>query len=245
LELEEAEAEIREEDLAPRGKIRVSLPTVFGKIFAVELLSEFTRRFPELRLELSLVDHYVDLIEEGIDLALRVGPVNDDNLSARRLCANRRLLVAAPSYLERHGHPQSVAELSAHTCILFSGFRPATKWNLVGAEGAVSACVSGNVQSNNMHVVARCAAQGLGLAPGATMSVAQHLINGELLRVLPAYEFEPTSVFAVYPSNRQLSTKVRPVVNFLAEQLGDPPMWDQRLQCTAVLRSTLDTGGDQ
>ena len=228
-DLADAEAEIQTAVLRPRGTLRLSASIGFGQEHLAPLLGPLLEEFPELSLELSLTNRFVDLIDEGVDLAVRIGALSDSRLMARRLCTNRRVLVASPAYLERRGSPASPAELSAHECVLFTVFAKPREWKLIGPEGPVSVSVSGRITTNNIDVVLAAARQGLGVTVGATLSVGPALLAGELVRILPDYEFEQTAIFAVYPSARQLSTKVRAAVDFLAARLQDPPSWDRAL----------------
>jgi DNA-binding transcriptional LysR family regulator len=207
----------------------MSAPVVFGMNFVTPMIGPLLSQYPELSIDLSLTDRMVDLVEEGLDLAIRIGALADSRLIARRLCTNHRILVAARGYLERHGTPLHPSELSDHDCILFTGFSRPREWRLLGPEGLVSLNVSGRVATSNVQVLAEAAKQGLGITMGATLSVGPALLSGELVRVLSDYEFETTAIFAVYPSARQLSTKVRAVVDFLADQVKDPPIWDRAL----------------
>jgi DNA-binding transcriptional LysR family regulator len=229
-DLADAEAEVQQTLRRPRGNLRMSAPVVFGQLYITRMLGEMLGRFPELSIDLSLSNRFVDLIEEGMDLAIRVGSLGDSRLMARRLCVNRRVLVAAPSYLERHGTPKSIEDLAKHDCIIFTGFTRPREWKLIGPQGPVTVSVSGRVATDNVEVLTSTSTQGLGIAVGATMSVNTALKSGELVRVLPDWEFEQTAVFAVYPSGRQLSSKVRATVDFLVEKLEDPPIWDRSLR---------------
>src|SRR6478735_6279469 len=184
----------------------------------------------EAEVQKVLANRFVDLIEEGMDLAIRIGSLADSRLVARRLCTNRRVLVAAPSYLKRHGKPKTVEDLARHQCVLFTGFSRPGEWKLIGPEGPVGVSVAGRGVTNNVVTLTSAAQQGLGITVGATLAVGPSLLAGDLVRVLPEYEFEPSAVFAVYPSARQLSTKTRAAVDFLAAKLTDPPTWDQRLR---------------
>jgi DNA-binding transcriptional LysR family regulator len=139
------------------------------------------------------------------------------------------VLVAAPSYLAERGTPRTPADLHDHECVLFTGFSKPREWRLIGPEGPVNVAVSGRMASNNVEVASTAAKLGLGITVGATLAVGKALLSGELVRVLSDYEFEPTAVFAVYPSARQLSPKVRIAVDFLAERLKDPTSWDRSL----------------
>jgi DNA-binding transcriptional LysR family regulator len=228
-DLAEAEDEARETQLHPRGIVKVSASIVFGQLYVAPLVGPLLDRFPELSIELTLTNRFVDLIEEGVDLAIRIGALGDSRLVARRLCTNKRVLVASPAYLKRRGIPKTVEELSEHDCIVFTGFSKPREWKLLGPSGPVTVPISGRVATNNVEVLTAAAKQGHGITVGATLSVGPALVSGELVRILVDYEFEPTAVFAVYPSGRQLSSKVRATVDFLVENLGDPPSWDRSL----------------
>src|SRR4051812_9792529 len=229
LDLADAEAEVQETALRPRGTLRLSAPVVFGQQFIAPLLDELLHAFPELNVQLSLTDRFVDLIDEGMDLAIRVGSLSDSRLIARRLCTNHRVLVASSTYLEHRGFPSHPSELVDHDCVLFTSLARPREWNLLGPDGPVTVNVSGRMASNNADVVASSAKRGHGITIGATLVVGPALLAGELVRVLSDWEFENTAIFAVYPSARQLSTKVRATVDFLAEHLKDPPSWDRLL----------------
>jgi DNA-binding transcriptional LysR family regulator len=229
LDLADAEAELQTAQLRPRGTLKVTASVVFGQLYLGPLIPELLTHFPELSIDLSLTNRFVDLVDEGIDLAIRIGSLTDSRLIARRLCNNKRILVATPGYLKEHGTPRSLGDLKDHDCILFTAFAKPREWRLIGPEGPVAVNVSGRLATNNVEVASTAAKQGLGITVGATLSVGKALLSGELVRVLSEYEFEPTAVFAVYPSARQLSTKVRATVDFLVERMTDPPSWDRAL----------------
>lgn len=228
-DLADAEAEVQKTVAHPRGTVRLSAPVVFGQLHVAPMLGPLAERFPDLAFDLSLTNRFVDLIEEGMDLAIRIGQLADSRLIARRLCTNQRVLVASPSYLARRGVPKEPADLEEHDCVLFSDFARPREWKLLGRDGSVSVNISGKIASNNMEVMTSAAKQGLGITLGATLSVGPALLSGELVRVLSDYQLEPTAIFAVYPSARQLSSKVRATVDFLVETLSDPPIWDRML----------------
>jgi DNA-binding transcriptional LysR family regulator len=229
LDLADAEAELQTAQLRPRGTLKVTASVVFGQLYLGPLIPELLRHFPELSIDLSLTNRFVDLVDEGIDLAIRIGSLTDSRLIARRLCNNKRVLVATPGYLKEHGVPASPTDLKDHDCVLFTAFAKPREGRLIGPEGPLTVNVSGRIATNNVEVASTAAKQGLGVTVGATLSVGKALLSGELVRVLPDYEFEPTAVFAVYPSARQLSTKVRATVDFLVERMEDPPSWDRAL----------------
>lgn len=225
-DLSEAEDEARNTRLRPRGTLRVSAPVVFGQRYLVPLLDTLLAQYPELSVDLSLMDRFVDLVHEGFDLAVRIGALSDSRLIARRLCTNQRVLVASPDYLKARGTPQHPRDLAVHDCLQFTGFERRREWRLLGPEGPCQVGISGRVASNNVEVLAASAKKGIGITFGATLSVGPALKSGELVRVLPEWVFEPTAVFVVFPSALQQSPKVRATVNFLAEQLPEPPRWD-------------------
>ncbi|HEY6726175.1 MAG TPA: LysR family transcriptional regulator [Polyangiaceae bacterium] len=228
-DLKDAEMEVQQTVLRPRGTIRISTSVAFGQFYLGPLLVELTDRYPELTVDLFLTDRFIDLIDEGIDLGIRFGTLPDSRLIARRLCTNHRVLVAAPSYLERRGTPRTPADLPGHECLIFTSFSKPQEWRLIGPDGPVTVGISGHISSNNIAALASAAESGMGITVTATMVVGPQLASGQLVRVLPQYEFEPSAIFAVYPSARQLSTKVRAVVDFLVERLPDPPPWDRAL----------------
>jgi DNA-binding transcriptional LysR family regulator len=229
-DLAEAEAEAREATLRPRGMLRVTASVVFGMMHVAPLFESLMRQYPELSVDLSLTDRFVDLIEEGIDLAFRIGALPDSQLVARRLCTNHRVLVASKSYLDEHGTPTQPSDLARHDCLVFTSFTRPREWRLQGPDGPASVIVNTRFASNNPSVLTDTAKRGLGITLGATLAIAPALLAGELVRVLPQYEFEPSAIFAIFPSARQLSTKVRATVDYFAQNLKDPTTWDCELQ---------------
>lgn len=234
-DLKDAESEVQQTIVQPKGTIRISTSVAFGQIYLAALIGRLTARYPQLKVELFLTDRFVDLIDEGIDLGIRFGVLPDSRLIARRLCANPRILVASPDYLERAGYPECPEELACHECLLFTSFSRPHEWRLIGPEGPVTVNVAGRLASNNVAALATAAEHGLGITVTATLVVSAQLANGRLMRVLPEYQFEPSAIFAVYPSARQLSTKVRAVVDFLVECFSDPLSWDNELKSSPVL----------
>jgi DNA-binding transcriptional LysR family regulator len=228
-DLLDAEAEVQKATATPRGNLRITASLLFGQLYIAPLLDEILALYPELAIDLTLTNRFVDIIDEGIDLAIRIGALSDSRLIARRLCANKRVLVASPQYLARRGVPKHPDELAEHEIVLYTGFARPREWKLIGPDGPVSVTLSGRISTNNIEVLADTAKKGLGITVGPTMSVNEALMSGELVRVLEDYEFEQSAIFAVYPSARQLSTKVRAVVDFLVGKFVDPPTWERML----------------
>ena len=222
--LEAAEHELRERSVSPRGHLRVGAPVALGQSFLAPALSLFAAPFPDLTIELKLSDGGVGLESDGMNLLIRTGPLNDTPLSARRLCSERRFLVAAPAYLEKHGAPRTVAALAEHRCVVFTGFEKPSEWLLNGPGGPESVRVSGPIATNNVEVLALTASQGLGIAMGAATSASPYLRSGELCRVLSEYEFEPAQIFAYYSPSGALSSTVCRLLDFLLEELRRAPL---------------------
>jgi DNA-binding transcriptional LysR family regulator len=229
-DLSEAEAEVSADNLQPRGVLRLSAPVPFGIAHLSPLIPKMAELFPELTIDLVLTDRLVDLVDEGIDLAIRLGVLADSRLIVRRLCANRRILIASPDYLKKRGPPKAPADLTKHECLIFTALSNAREWRLVGKSGSVAIPVDGRIAANNGEVLFEAIKAGHGIGLGATFLVHEALKSGEVVRVLPGYEFERASVFAVYPSTRQLSSKVRAAVDFFAAAFKDPPLWDHQLK---------------
>ena len=171
-DLADAEAEVQKTVARPKGTLRVTASVVFGHLYLAPLLAELLEPFPELSVEMSLTNRFVDLIEEGIDLAIRIGSLADSRLVARRLCTNRRVLVASPELPRALREcPKTVEELARHQCVLFTGFARPSEWKLIGPDGPVSVSVGGRVATNNVETLTTAAKQGLGITVGATLSV--------------------------------------------------------------------------
>jgi DNA-binding transcriptional LysR family regulator len=228
-ELAKVEASLQNTTVRPIGKVRISAPVVLGQTYVAPLVGVLRRRYPELAVELTLTDRFVDLVHEEIDMAVRVGSPFDARLTTRRLCTNRRVLVASPAYLERHRAPEQPQDLSDHDCILFTHFTNQGQWRLAGPGGSVTVPVSGMLSTNNGYVLNNLAEQGLGVTFGATLSLAPALLAGRLVRLLPQYEMEQTGIFVAHLPADELPSRVGAAIDFFAEHLTDPPSWDRQL----------------
>lgn len=219
---------------APRGTLRVNLPMSFGILQVAPLLPAFLERYPEIDLDAAFEDRVVDLVEDGYDMAVRVGVLADSSLIARRLAPNRRVLCAAPSYLEQHGTPQSPEALAAHSCLLYSYQASGDTWRLYGPEGERSVRVSGRLRLNNGDAIRCAAVAGLGIAYLPTFMVGPDLQAGRLVAVLSEWmDGDQGAVHAVYSSGRHLSPKVRVFIDYLVECFGVEPPWDRDL-CASI-----------
>lgn len=226
-DLAEAEAEVSADTRAVSGVLRLSAPVTFGIQHLGPLLPQFHRAHPKLRLELSLNDRVIDLLEEGHDLAIRISGQLASSLVARRLAPVRMVICAAPEYLARHGEPHTPEELAEHQCLLYSYTDQPATWSF-GGNRAVN--VNGYLSANNGDVLRMAALAGEGIVRQPTFIVGEDLRSGHLRPLLTDYELPALSAYAVYPSRRHLSAKVRAFVDFLAGAWGDPPPWDTWMQ---------------
>lgn len=229
-EAEAAERAVTHLAAAPRGHLRLNAPMSFGVLHLSPHLPDLLRRCPELTLDLALNDRLVDLVEEGYDLAIRIGRLPDSSLIARRLAPSRTVLCAAPAYLEAHGIPDRPRDLKRHACLLYSYQADGEAWRLTGPEGAERVAIAGRFRVNNGDALRQVALGGLGIARLPTFIVGDDLRAGRLQRILPDWEIAAeAAVHAVYPATRNLSPKVRAAIDFLAERFGDRPYWDRAL----------------
>ena len=218
-ELAEAEAAVSARHSALQGSLRVSGPSGLGLVHLVPLLPDFLRRHPQLALDFDMSNRFVDLIEEGYDLAIRVGTLRDSRLAARRLGSNRRVLVAAPAYLREHGAPKHPRNIAAHSCLILDLGLHAETWNLVDRNARHGVRVAGPLRSNNAIAVRDASVAGLGIALLPRFAVLDELASGRLIQVLPRWTTAEQGIYAVYPSHRLIPAKVRAFVDFLDERL--------------------------
>ncbi len=219
LELEAGSRAVAALDDTPRGPLRVTAPLDLR--FLGPICAELIDLYPEIRLELSCTDRVVDLIEEGFDLAIRIGTLGDSSLIAQRLTSWRGLLVASDRYLDRRGTPTSPKELAEHDCVVFTASRG--RWRLESGRKAAEVEVSGPVISNDLSVIDDAAVAGHGIAMVAPFRCAAHLAQGNLQRVLPKWSAAEVPLHAVYPSRRHLAPQVRAFVDLLRDRLSSEP----------------------
>ncbi|MCU1735048.1 MULTISPECIES: LysR family transcriptional regulator [unclassified Pseudomonas] len=227
-DLESANLEASEAQGPPRGQLRVSLPVAFGQLHISPALPAFLARYPGITLELLLSDDVADLVEQRLDLAIRLGSVNSPDIVARRLAPHHRLLCASPEYLRRHGVPRTPADLAQHACLTFAYTRGNHLWHFTG-RSEESVRVSGPLRANNSLVLREAALNGMGLLLIADWLVGKDIDAGRLQIVLPEWKAhvnsEDSGVYAVYLPNRRNSKKVRAFVEFFVEHFGEPPYW--------------------
>jgi DNA-binding transcriptional LysR family regulator len=212
----------------PRGLLRVSLPTSFGRLHIAPRLKSFLDTFPDLRLLVDLNDEYVDLAAGGFDVAVRIGTLPDSTLIARRLAPNRRVLCASPMYLEKYGSPRTLQELDDHKLL---AAEPQIAWRLEGPQGPVTYKPQSSLQTNSSELVREAVLTGLGIAFRSTWDVGSELKLGMLKRVLPQFSgASDVNIYAVYAGRRLVPPKVRAFVDYFAAVFGpDLPYWDREI----------------
>ncbi len=228
-DIEEANAAVTELQEEPRGTLRINIPVVFGRRYIATTLPDFLDRYPELSVELQVTDHFVDLIEEGADLAIRVGGLTNTSFIARKLIGIQRLLVASPGYIEKHGTPSSPEDLLNHNCLRLRFSPGESHWELEHKNsGTVSDIhVKGNMQSNNVEAINAAMLNSGGIALLPSWVVGKDIQRGDATVILPEYHAKPqhvdSAVYAVYPYTRNVSAKVRAYIDFIAEKFKTEP----------------------
>ena len=223
-EVEDADAAVSQLSGSPRGVLRINAPVVFGRLQLAPALPKFLGRYPEVKIDLTLTDHYVDLIEEGSDVAIRMGEPRPSSLIARKLADNPWAICGSPDYLERSGSPATPEDLVAHNCLTRRPQAGGTfVWQFEGADGRHEVAVSGNLRTNNSEILRAAAIGGMGLVRLSEWIVRPEIRAGSLRLVLEDYEVSPMGsegpIYAVFPHSRHVSAKVRAFVDFMAERL--------------------------
>lgn len=226
-DLDEAETLVGRSRLEPRGTLRVAAPPSFGMFHLTPALADFAREQPQLEVELTLIDREPDLVEEGFDVAIRLGELEDSTLVAHRLARSRMVVCAAPSYLERHGRPTHPAELVNHNCLQLR-YPPLqfSHWAFDGPEGRVEVPVRGGFGSNIGDVLRLAAVHGMGLVLQPTYTLCNDIVTGALEPVLEDYEPLGMDIHAVYLHRKHLSAKVSSFLSFIKQRFQGEPYWE-------------------
>jgi DNA-binding transcriptional LysR family regulator len=218
---DELSADFEERSPEPRGRVRVSVPVVFGRLFVVPAVADFLKRHAEVSVELVMNDRYVNLVDEGFDLAIRVGVPTDTSARGRKLAESRRVLVAAPAYLKSHHRPKAPDDLRRHECLVHGDANASIVWRF-GTDPAksVPVPVRGRFAANNSEAVVLMARQGLGVALLADWLVREDLKRGRLVPLLERFAAPPAPVFALSPPGRFSSATVRALTEHLATTIA-------------------------
>lgn len=221
-EVEEAESEARSLTATPRGKLRVALPIMFGSLYVAPVMPEFLATYPEINLELKFSEKFVDLVEEGVDIAIRLGELKDSSLIARRLGTDDQIVVASPAYLAQTSEPKHPDELNQHNSLLFSSAEKGVTWNFSNQKPEVVAQVKGNFQSDTGSGLKEMLLAGAGIAFMPTWSVATEIKEGKLNHVLKDY-YRRYPINAVYSKDRYMPLKMRCFLDFMEKVIKTNP----------------------
>ncbi len=228
-EIEEAEILIAGLHEAPRGVLRINGPMSFGTAYLAGAVADFLASYPELKIELLLNDRFIDPLEEGVDVTIRIGELADSSLIARRIAATRMVFVAAPDYLARYGTPQTPDELARHRGLVYGQVGARTRWPMRRGDETVSVPVTAVMCANNGEVLREAACRGLGLALLPTVIVGDAVKAGHLRIVLAEFSPAPVPIHALYAPNRYLAAKTRLFIDFLAARFAAAP-WEAGLE---------------
>lgn len=219
-DLEEAESMLKAAQLRPSGNLRVDASVAFGRLKMVPLLGAFQAQYPDIRLRVTFTDRYIDLIEEGVDVCLRFGDLQDSTLIARRLMTTQFNIVGAPRYFARHGRPKTPADLSDHKCLAFThrDTRRTRDW-IFAVDGAASTLTpQGTMSFSDGAALCEAVCAGYGLAQLHDYYLDTEIARGKLVPVLDKFNPKPDSIWLVYPQTRHLTPNVRVFVDFMAAQ---------------------------
>ena len=216
--LQYAENQLTQARDEPAGRLHISAPTLFGRHYLVPLLTDFMQCYPKINLEVTLLDREVDLVEEGIDLAIRVGDLADSALIQRRLGQIQWITTASPEYLSKHSSPQSPTELMQHACLIYTS---ATnfEWPFLHQGKIIKLKVPAKMQSNTLDAVVSAAMKGMGIVLTPAWFVRNSLQQGVLTEVLHDYRMPPRPIYALFTHQHFMAQKVRLLLDYLAEHL--------------------------
>ena len=227
-DLDEAEAAVQQEHGELRGTLRLALPLSFGVRHMCKPIAAFTKRHPRIRFDLDLNDRRIDLVEEGMDVAIRIGHLDDSSLIARRLFEVRTVVSASPHYLKTHGTPATPEDLLDHDCLVYSNLADPDRWSWndrVGQRHSIE--INPVMRASSGDFLANAAAHGLGIVIQPTFLAAEAIRAGHLVPILRDVEWPVSPAYAVYPPTRHLSYRVRAFIDFLAERFAGRPQWDR------------------
>lgn len=220
-EVSDAEGEVASHAGELKGELRVSAPTSFGMLHLAPLWPAFLSRHPELLLQVDLTDRFVDLVDEGYDVAVRIARLPDSTLVSRQLAMTRLVLCASPRYLRLHGEPKVPEDLTKHTVFAYTLLSTGDQWPFDGPGGPVNVKIRPQMRSNSGDSCCEAALQGLGLVLQPSFLVGEHLRSGRLIEVMPRHRSVELGIYAVYPSRKLLAPRVRSLVDFLVESFSD------------------------
>ncbi|MCU7859422.1 MAG: LysR family transcriptional regulator [Candidatus Thiodiazotropha sp. (ex Lucinoma kastoroae)] len=229
-DMAEAEQSVSTAQHTLNGRIRLAAPLSFGLLHLAPALNTFMAQHPGVVLDMDFNDSQVDLIQEGVDLALRIGHLEDSNMVALPLAPVRAIICASPGYLARYGTPETPEELSGHQGLCYSNLPEPQKWRFIDSNGASHTVrVENRMQANNGEIILQAAAAGHGVCLSPTFIAYQAILEGRLVPILRDYVIPSATAYAIYPNRRFIPQRVRVLADFLRDLFGDKPYWDELL----------------
>ncbi len=219
-DVEEMEAAVTHLQTEPRGVLKISAPPVIGATHITRAIVEFLKTYPDLTVDLILQSTPSDMIDEGIDIAIYLGNLDDTSMVARKLASSSMVVCGSPDYLARFGIPEKPEDLNDHSCLVNWASAPRNKWHFKSPSGNSTIVVTGRMQANVADALRVAAVEGMGLVMLASYVVSRDIEKGKLKPVLESYTLPPLDIHAVYPHRKYLSAKVRRFLEFLQEWLG-------------------------
>ena len=228
VDVDEANIAVSQISGAPSGILRLTATAGIGRMHIAPALLDFHEKFPAVKIGLSLSDRVVDLVEEGFDLAIRVGRQRDSSLVARKIKSSHRVVCASPEYLDKMGAPRTPADLEDHNCLTFRAQPGSNVWTFRGAQGKIEVQASGSLFADSADALPAAATAGLGVILAPSWLIECDLVEDRLKEILPDYQVMPDAmpIYAVYPQQRHLAPKVRAFIDFLVERFQETPPGD-------------------
>ncbi len=227
--VQEAEAFVSSGHERAGGSLKITAPTGFSRMHIAPYLGKFMKLYPDLSIEIIATDHILDIVREGIDVAIRLSELDNSSLVAKKLAPCRRIFCATPEYLKEHGTPKTLSELSKHKILVENNLT----WRLQGPDGIVSLKLSGDIKTNSSEIVHQALVAGCGIALRSTWQIRDDLLTKKLVQILPQYREAPgVAVYAVYPDKQYIPARLRVFVDFLVSAYGPTPYWDEGLDLT-------------
>ncbi len=237
--VDEAECVVTGLTAEPQGTLKINAPMSFGIQHMGKLLADYQNKYPKMKIDLTLHDRQIDLVEEGYDLALRIAKLKDSSLIARRLAPCHLVMCASPAYLQEHGEPKKPSDLKKHQCLLYAYSDSVKNWMFEDKEGKKKQIsVDGSLYANNGNLICNALINGMGIARLPTFIIGDAIRKGEAKIILDDWRPEPQNISLLYPSSRHLSAKVRAFVDLAVEHFkpiqGEVNEWDRGLPIKSV-----------
>ncbi len=218
-DFQEAEASVGKGRILPTGTLRISSTTPFGRIFVLPGLNDFLDKYPDINIDYIMEDRYIDLVKEGVDLAIRIGPLEDSSLIARKIGSSKRVIAASPDYLLKHGFPKKPADLQQHNCLLYSQLKTQREWFFRSSQhGEETVFVNGRFRASSNEAIVEAALNGIGITAICEWHIRDYVKHGKLTVLLQDYELAPYDINVVYPERKFIPQKVKRMIEHLRTQ---------------------------